>query len=171
MGQGKGGGGPIDNQKAVKLTTDELKQEAYRQYCAHLAAGKSKRSWVFKHPDMTLTAAGFENYLKNEAVFDPLQKQVAEAEGYGMWEDIVCESAKGKNTKANTASLQMVMRNKYGWDKLNLNTHTDESAAIAENNKILDKLVSHIDSVHVDATKKNNIQIDLKMSDNNDTTR
>ena len=170
MTRGQGGGGPYGNQSAKKSTTLELKQEAYRQYCAHIAAGKSGRSWVFKHPELTLTARTMEHYMKNEHDFPPEHLEVAKSEGFAVWEDIVSNSASGKNTKANTASLQMVMRNKYNWDKINPNTHNDETAAI-ESNKVLDKLMSHINAVHVDTTKRDNIQIDLKIADNNDTNR
>ena len=42
---------------------------------------------------------------------------MAETKGYQRWEAIAEASATGENEKANTASLQMVMRNKFGWDK------------------------------------------------------
>lgn len=115
--QGKGGGGPAGNQKALKLKTPELKEEAYRQYCEHLARGKSKESWYFEHPEVSLTWETMEKYIKNEVEFDPIKKKIAEAKGFGMWEEVLEQSAKGKNPKANTATLQMLMRNKYGWDK------------------------------------------------------
>jgi hypothetical protein len=108
------------NTYAVKLNTDELKQLAYKSYCEHLAAGKSKRGWLFKHPHVKhgLTWETMEKYIReNEDIFDPSQKKAAEAEGFNYWESIVHESAKGDAPKANTATLQMLMRNKYGWDK------------------------------------------------------
>ena len=115
--QAKRGGAPPGNDYNKKLSGPELRKEAYDQYCAHIASGKSKRSWVFKHPELTLPWETMEKYIKNENDFDPTQKKIAEAEGFGSWEEIVSKSAKGTNTKANVASLQMVMRNKFGWDK------------------------------------------------------
>lgn len=41
----------------------------------------------------------------------------AEAERYKLWFTNVSESALGTNKDANTASLQMIMRNMFGWDK------------------------------------------------------
>lgn len=111
------GGGQPGNTNAKKLKTPELKLEAYRQYCEHLARGKSKESWYFEHPDMSLTWETMEKYIKEDVVFEPIKKKIAEAKGFAMWETVLEESAKGKNTKANTATLQMLMRNKYGWDK------------------------------------------------------
>ncbi len=117
------------NNNGAKLKTEELKKEAYAQYCAHLAKGKSKKSWCFEHPNLTLTWESMERYIKeDEMVFDPLQKKVAEIKGYNKWEEIAELSAQGKN-KANTASLQMVMRNKFGWDKETQIHHTVETEA------------------------------------------
>lgn len=126
--QGQGGGSPLGNQHAKKLTTPELKAEAYDQYCAHLARGKSKRSWYFEHPDLTMTWETMEKYLKDEAEFDPSKKKIAMSRGFGLWEDVVEQSANGRNTKANTATLQMLMRNKFGWDKNGANPELDDSA-------------------------------------------
>lgn len=117
---------PKGNDYTKKLKTTELKEEAYRQYCAHLAKGKSKKSWCFEHPHLTLTWETMEKYIKSdEHVFDPLKKRVAETKGYACWEQVVEDSATGKNKDANTASLQMLMRNKYGWDKIDKSQEVD----------------------------------------------
>lgn len=107
----------MGNQRGVKLKDPDIKQEAYKQYCTHLAKGKSKRSWCFEHPELTCTHKTFEKYLLDESEFPPEQQEIAESKGYAIWETIVESSATGENKKANTASLQMVMRNKFGWDK------------------------------------------------------
>lgn len=108
---------PKGNEFNKKLTSHTLKLQAYEQYLAHLAKGKSKRSWYFEHPNLTLTWETMEKYIAAEPeVFDPIKKQVAWTKGYQHWEEVAELSAKGEN-KANTPSLQMVMRNKYGWDK------------------------------------------------------
>lgn len=113
------GKGPPGNQHAKKLTTPELRDLAYKQYCDHLARGKSKKSWCFEHPNLTLTWNTMEKYLEDTSEFDPLKKEVAQIKGYYKWESIAEDSASGANKDANTASLQMVMRNKFGWDKEN----------------------------------------------------
>jgi hypothetical protein len=105
------------NENGTKLKDEDVRQQAYSQYCEHLAKGKSKRSWYFEHPTLTCTWETMEKYIENKTEFDPNKKKVAECRGFGTWEKIVEDSATGVNEKANTASLQMVMRNKFGWDK------------------------------------------------------
>lgn len=106
------------NKYATKLTTDELKRMAYDQYCAHLAKGKITRSWYFEHPDLTLCGKRMEDLIKqNPQDFPAIKKDVAFAKGLKVWESVCEDSANGENRKANTASLQMIMRNKFGWDK------------------------------------------------------
>lgn len=116
------------NTYALKLNSLELKLEAYRQYCEHLALGKSKRSWCFEHPEMTLTCISMDKYIEQEPdIFDPLQMEAAKTKGYKRWEQVVEDSADGTNKDANTASLQMLMRNKYRWDREdNVNKDTSE---------------------------------------------
>ena len=129
-------GAPKGNKNATKLKTSELKTEAYKQYCAHLAKGKSKKSWCFEHPELTLTFETMDKYIDNSVIdFPPIHKKVAETKGFAFWEQVVEDSAIGKNKDANTASLQMLMRNKYSWDKEDLKD-VGQSAA----NKILDAI-------------------------------
>lgn len=110
-------GAPKGNKNATKLKTPELKVEAYQQYCAHLAKGKSKKSWYFEHPELELTAETMEKYISDNPIdFRPITREIAEIKGFAYWEEVVEQSARGEN-EANTASLQMLMRNKYKWDK------------------------------------------------------
>jgi hypothetical protein len=109
--------GPVGNKHGVKLKDPKIRQQAYMQYCQHLANGKSKKSWCFEHPELTCTWETMESYLQDMAEFDPIHKKVAETKGFARWEKVVEDSAEGFNQDANTASLQMLMRNKYGWDK------------------------------------------------------
>ena len=130
----------IGNQYALKLCTPELRKFAYKSYCDHLAKGKSKKSWNLKTP-VKLTWESMEKYIReNEDDFDPIEKKLAESDGYGHWEQVVEDSAKGTNKDANTATLQMLMRNKYGWDKQD-NRHNDESSATEqEYQKLMEQL-------------------------------
>lgn len=109
----------IGNNYSKKLKTDELKAEAYRQYCQHISEGYNKKSWCFEHPELTLTWESMEKYIKeSEQDFDPIKKKIAESKGLRYWDSLIRDSASGRNAKANTATIQMVMRNKYGWDKV-----------------------------------------------------
>ena len=111
------GGAPLGNKNRVALKDSNVRQIAYQSYCAWIAKGKSKSTWTFVHDEYRCCYKTFEKYLDDNVEFLPQHKYFAEAQGYAVWEEIVEESAKGINTKANTASLQMVMRNKFGWDK------------------------------------------------------
>lgn len=110
-------GAPTGNKNGIKLKDPNIRQLAYLQYCSHLARGKSKKSWYFEHPEFRCTWETLEKYLNDEVEFDPLHKKIAEVKGFAYWEEVVEDSAIGKNQNANTASLQMLMRNKYAWDK------------------------------------------------------
>jgi len=153
--QGQGGGAQVGNQTAKKLTTSELKEEAYNQYCAHLARGKSKRSWYFEHPELTLTWETMEKYIKEEHEFDPNKKKIAMSRGFGLWEDVVEQSANGKNTRANTATLQMLMRNKFGWDKNGTNPELDDSAANSQFEAVAAQITAAQSAFKIDESKIN----------------
>jgi hypothetical protein len=120
---------PLGNQNGVKIKSPELRQQAYESYCSHIAKGKVKKSWYFEHPSASLTWETMEKYIsQNEVEFDPIKKKVAEAKGLMLWEGKVEEAALGDNKDASIPGLQMVMRNKFGWDKIE---HT-ESASTEE---------------------------------------
>lgn len=120
------------NKNGIALKAKDIRQEAYLDYCAHLALGKSKRSWRFrKDPNLHCTYQTMESYMKDAAEFDPIHKLEGEIDGYYRWENAVEESALGINKEANTASLQMKMRNKFGWDKPE-NKELLDSSVIAE---------------------------------------
>ena len=116
VGQGAGGGGPYGNKKASKLTDPILRQEAYKQYCDHLASGRVKESWWYDDGETQLSWETMEKWLENEEEFPPELRKIGRSRGYKHWEGVVGDSAIGTNTKANPASLSMIMRNKYGWD-------------------------------------------------------
>ena len=107
---------PGNNHNAT-LKTFELKQMAYKQYCKHIADGLVKKSWYFDHPELKLTWNSMERYIAEDSDLDPQEKEIAFSKGYQKWEKVVGDSAAGDNKNANTATLQMLMRNKYGWDK------------------------------------------------------
>lgn len=121
-----------------KLTTDELKRQAFDSYLAHLSKGKSKKSWWFEHPELNLTWETMDKYIREEPnIFDPIKIIQAKSKGYEVWEGVVEDSASGKNKNANTASLQMLMRNKFGWDKEDHSTKSSNETLVE---KFLNKL-------------------------------
>lgn len=147
------------NENAKKLKTPELCAEAYKQYCAHIANGKSKRSWCFDHPELTLTWETMEKYLEDEVVFDPKKKKIAESKGFAKWEKVCEESADGTNRKANTASLQMIMRNKFGWDK---ESKQSGSPVDESHGKNLDKMMNKLCDLQSQSASKISDNITIK---------
>ena len=95
------------------------RQIAYESYCEHIAKGKFKQSWryVNEKTNSHWTYKTIEKWIKEANEFSIEKMQVAEAAGFEHFEKMLLDSCSGANTKANTATLQMVMRSKYGWDK------------------------------------------------------
>lgn len=111
-------GAPIGNQNALKLRDSDLRKKAYKQYCEWLARGKSQKSFTFVEVDLMCTYRTIESYMKTDPIdFPSLHMELAKCKGYAEWEQVVEDSARGINKDANTASLQMLMRNKFDWDK------------------------------------------------------
>lgn len=105
------------NKNGMALKDPDIRQIAFKSYLDHLAKGKSKKSWWFEHEELSCIWITMEKYIaENPSEFDPNKVEIALTKGYYAWENISEGSAKGEN-EANTASLQMVMRNKFGWDK------------------------------------------------------
>jgi hypothetical protein len=129
------------SQYALKLTTHELKAEAFRQYCAHIAKGYPKKAWCFEHPTLTLTWETMERYIKDEPdIFDSTQKKIAESKSLNHWFSFLAASATGQNQKANVASLQIILRNMHAWDKSD-HRHDENSTEIASNQE---KIIAQI---------------------------
>ena len=139
---------PKGNKNGVKLKDADIRQLAYRQYCDHIASGNSKDSWWFEHEQLTCTAQTFDKYIKDEVEFNPIHKEIAHAKGYRYWETIVHGSADGSNKEANTASLQMVMRNKFKWDKKEEEVEkSPELEAINENFKAFGAQITQLQEI------------------------
>jgi hypothetical protein len=107
------------NQYHLALKDPEVRQKAYKSFCDHLAEGFSIKSWCYEdEKGNACTWQTMQTYIKdNPSEFNPVTQQVSQIKGYRFWESTVRDSATGKNKDASTASLQMIMRNKYGWDK------------------------------------------------------
>jgi hypothetical protein len=135
------------NQYALKFSDPKDRQAVYRSYCDHLAEGKSKRSWTFEKNGTSLTWETMEKLIKEyPEEFDISHKRFATAKGYARWEKIITESATGLNPKANTATLQMIMRNKYGWDKAGIDLEIDLDTINASPYAALMQQISNVQS-------------------------
>jgi hypothetical protein len=112
------GGGTKGNKNSVKLKDPEVRQEAFRQYCAYIASGNSKEAFVFDHPTLTCTWKTLEKYIAADPVeFPPIHKERAEAKSFEHWCTLGKQMMLGQIEKCQPAIFQMFMRNKFGWDK------------------------------------------------------
>lgn len=129
------------NQLAKKLSTDELKADAYRQYCNWIAKGYPKKSWGFDHPTLTLTWETMEKYIREEPdVFDPIQKKRAEGKSFESWFGVLADIAKGDNTKGNVAACQMIFRNMFRWDAKDQFSDENDGSTLLAQEKLMGQL-------------------------------
>ncbi len=106
------------NENGLKLKEPDIRKQAYNQYCAWIAKGEPKEAWTFRHPELSCTYKTMEKYIKeNPLEFPPLQKELAESESYSTWFGMGKEMMLGRVDKCQPAIYQMIMRNKFGWDK------------------------------------------------------
>lgn len=105
----------------MALKDQDLRQDAYLDYCNHRAQGHSKRSWryrgVYKGKLVGCTWETMEKYMRDEGEFDPAFMKMAECDGLYKWEKNVADAALGVNKNANIAGIQMIMRNMFYWDR------------------------------------------------------
>lgn len=114
---------PKGNKYRLAIDNPHHRQLAFESYCDHIASGKVQDSWCYNEVDedgssILCCAKTMRSYIdKNPEEFPAIKLEVSKHLGYKRWESVVEASAEGTNEKANTASLQMLMRNKFGWDK------------------------------------------------------
>lgn len=106
------------NLKSKRFTTSEDRQEAYLALCEHIRKGQPVDSFHFAKDGKKLSGPRILDWVDERPhEFEYELFQANFAEGYAHWLNIVDSSALGKNQYANTASIQMRMRNTYGWEK------------------------------------------------------
>ncbi len=115
-------GAPKGNKNGVKLKDPDVRQDAYRQYCQHIASGESKESFVFQHPELTCTYKTMDKYIhENPIEFPPIHKEIAESLSFLHWTGLGKQMMLGEIEKCQPAIFQMFMRNKFSWDKEDVN--------------------------------------------------
>lgn len=91
--------------------------EAFEEYCKHMEAGYKRQAFFFSTDDFIISYKTLDNYMKDMPDIFPLEEfERSQAAGQLTWEKIAEDCALAKKPH-NTATLQMVMRNKCGWDK------------------------------------------------------
>jgi hypothetical protein len=130
----------LGNTYGLAIKDPEVRQKAYKSLCEHLSKGLSYHSWFYEDEEgNSCVGKTMLSYIKgNPSEFPSIKKDVADAKGFAFWEGVLMDSATGKNKDASTASLQMIMRNKYGWDKEDKQENQNQNRALATNYPKLD---------------------------------
>lgn len=112
---------PIGNKYGTKLKQPDHRQEAYKQYCAHIAAGYSKKSWHYRHAtdhSKSLCWATMERYMEESPTeFDSLLMRDAESQSLRYFEDEGRKLMQGRYRNGSPEVWKTFMRNKFSWDK------------------------------------------------------
>jgi len=133
MGPPKGN----QNNKKFKKGDTDSRREAYKQYCAWVASGKSRQSFVFEHPTLTCTYKTMDRYIREEPLNFPVEHmETAEAKSLAFWEALGFKMLVGEIVKCQPAIYQMFMRNKFGWDKEHREGNLSRDQAQHEFNKL-----------------------------------
>lgn len=103
------------NKNAEKFKTPAERQEAFRLFCDHMAAGYSAKS--FHKPCVENTI--YKMIKDHPEEFDHDALLMAKAEGCFVWESMGKLGTMGKLKGFNAASWWRTMQNKLGWqDKI-----------------------------------------------------
>lgn len=110
------------NKYGVKLKDCDIRQEAFRQYCQHLALGYPKESFFFDHPSSSVCWKTMERYIaESPAEFPPYLIEKAKAARYKHWFNEGQILMKGGYKFGSPVVWQTIMRNMFkdvGWDRL-----------------------------------------------------
>lgn len=108
------------NKTATKLKKPDVRQEAYRQYCDHIASGLPKEAFFFDHPEHSLCWKTMERYIvENSKEFPSFLMEKARAARYKHWLGEGQKLMRGDYKGAPTV-WQTCMRNIFkdiGWDQ------------------------------------------------------
>ena len=114
------------NKYGTKLKDPEVRQEAYRQFCAHVATGKPIQSFFFKHPEYSVSYKTMLRYIKESPEeFPSLLMEEAQAKKLDyFWEQGIM-IMQGRLKHGSPVVWQTFMRNIYrntelAWDRQEL---------------------------------------------------
>jgi hypothetical protein len=109
------------NTCATKLKDPDLRQEAYRQYCEHIASGLPMKAWFFEHPTdptKSLSYKTMERYMReNPNEFPPSLKEAAQSKSYAKWFKEGGKLMVGEYRYGSPHTWATIMRNMFQWDR------------------------------------------------------
>lgn len=124
---------PSGNKNGVKLKDPKIRQEAYRQYCAHIATGYPKEAFVFDHPTATVIWETLDKYIKDDPVeFNPVLMKAARSKRFKYWIDEGKKVLDGTYNRGSPVVWQTIMRNIFrdiGWDQDKVNEALEDHRA------------------------------------------
>lgn len=112
---------PEGNKRGIKLKDPDVRQEAFKQYCNHIASGLPKESFFFDHPVHSICWRTMERYIsENPTEFQPILMEKAKAARYKHWFIEGQNIMKGEYKGGSPVVWQTIMRNIFkdvGWDR------------------------------------------------------
>lgn len=145
----------LGNKHGVKLKDSDVRQEAFRQYCEHLASGYPKEAFFFDHPIHSVCWKTMERYIsENPSEFPSILMERAKAARYKHWLGEGLTLMKGGYKGGSPVVWQTCMRNIFkdiGWDR----------EQIAQDNKShVERLVESIRADAISEAKEGNGELE-----------
>lgn len=110
-----------NNRNGIKLKTDDIRQEAFKQYLDHLSRGYPKEAFFFDHKTHSVCWKTMERYIQeNPAEFPPHLIERAKSARYKHWLDKGITLMEGGFRNGSPVVWQTIMRNIFraeGWDR------------------------------------------------------
>ena len=135
------------NRVAIRKDEPEIRQEAFKQYCDHLASGQPKQSFFFEHPTHSICWKTMEKYIDdNPSEFPTLLIEGAKSKRYQHWLKEGETIMKGGYKNGSPVVWQTFMRNIFkdiGWDRRE-DAQSDE--LMAESKSILNQMSHAIET-------------------------
>jgi hypothetical protein len=112
---------PKGNKFGTKLKEPEARQEAFKQYCQHIAEGWPKEAFFFSHPEYSVCHKTMERYIaESPEEFPSHLLNDAKSKRYKHWIEEGKTLMKGGYRHGSPSVWQTIMRNIFrdiGWDK------------------------------------------------------
>jgi hypothetical protein len=108
------------NTNGIKLKESDVRQEAYAQYCAHIASGYPKEAFFFEHPTHSVCYKTMDKYIKENPIeFPPYLLNHAKSLRYKHWLNEGKKLMQGQYRHGSPIVWQTMMRNIFKdieWD-------------------------------------------------------
>lgn len=112
---------PEGNKRATKLKDPDVRQEAYRQFCEHIASGWPVEAFFFDHPMHSVCWRTMLRYInESPGEFQPILMDKAKSARYKYWLGEGKNLMVGKYKRGSPVVWQTCMRNIFkdvGWDR------------------------------------------------------